>query len=148
MPSNFKHILLVDDNPNDIELTLAALEENHLATEVVVLRDGEEALDYMYRRGVFHLRAQGNPAVILLDLKLPKVDGMQVLEHLKSDEKLKTIPVVILTSSQEESDLIRSYRLGVNAYVVKAVEFSTFAQEIKGLGLFWALINHPPPAAP
>ena len=124
MASDIKPILLVDDNPNDIELTLAALEENHLANEVIVVRDGEEALDYMYRRGVFRLRAAGNPAVILLDLKLPKVDGMEVLEKLKSDDDLKQVPVVMLTASQEERDLLRSYKLGVNAYVTKPVSFS------------------------
>jgi CheY-like chemotaxis protein len=147
MASDIKPILLVDDSANDIELTLAALEENHLANEVVVVRDGEEALDYMYRRGVFRLRAEGNPAVILLDLKLPKVDGMQVLEQLKSDPALKQVPVVMLTASQEESDLLRSYKLGVNAYVSKPVAFDQFVNEIKGLGLFWAVINHPPPGS-
>lgn len=147
MPSDIKPILLVDDNTNDIELTLAALEENHLANEVVVVRDGEEALNYVYRRGVFRLRAEGNPAVILLDLKLPKIDGLEVLQQIKSDPDLKHVPVVMLTASREEADLLRSYKLGVNAYVVKPVDFAHFVQEIKGLGLFWAVINHPPPGS-
>lgn len=145
--AELKPILLVDDSANDIELTLAALAENHLANEVVVARDGAEALDYMYRRGIFRLRAEGNPAVILLDLKLPKIDGMQVLETVKRDDNLKQIPVVMLTSSQEERDLLRSYKLGVNAYVVKPVDFSEFVNEVKNLGLFWAVINHPPPGS-
>lgn len=145
--ADLKPILLVDDSSNDIELTLAALSENHLANEVVVARDGEEALDYLYRRGIFRLRSTGNPAVILLDLKLPKVDGMQVLEQVKKDEDLKQIPVVMLTSSQEEKDLLRSYKLGVNAYVVKPVDFTDFVSEVKNLGLFWAVINHPPPGS-
>ena len=147
MASDIKPILLVDDSPNDIELTLAALEENHLANEVIVVRDGQEALDYMFRRGVFRLRAEGNPAVILLDLKLPKVDGMEVLERLKSDADLKQVPVVMLTASSEECDLLRSYKLGVNAYVSKPVAFDQFVDEIKGLGLFWAVINQPPPGS-
>jgi CheY-like chemotaxis protein len=147
MASDIKPILLVDDNANDIELTLAALEENHLANEVVVVRDGQEALDYLYRRGVFRLRAEGNPAVILLDLKLPKVDGMEVLQQLKSDIELKQVPVVMLTASREECDLLRSYKLGVNAYVTKPVAFNQFVEEIKGLGLFWAVINSPPPGS-
>src|SRR5436853_7385155 len=112
--SELKRILLVEDSSNDIELTLAALEENHLANEVVVARDGVEALDYLYRRGIFKMRAPGNPAVVLLDLKLPKVDGMEVLKQLKSDAELKTVPVVMLTSSREEQDLLSSYNLGVN----------------------------------
>jgi len=137
-------ILLVEDNANDIELTFAALEENHLANEVVVVRDGEEALDYLYRRGIYKLRAEGNPAVVLLDLKLPKVDGLQVLEKVKSDPDLKSIPVVMLTSSREEVDLVTSYGLGVNAYVVKPVDFSEFVGALKKLGMFWAVINQPP----
>jgi CheY-like chemotaxis protein len=139
-----KRILLVEDNVNDIEMTLAALEENHLANEVVVVRDGEEALDYIYRRGVFRLRAEGNPAVVLLDLKLPKVDGLEVLEKLKTDPAMKALPVVMLTSSREEKDLVRSYNLGVNAYVVKPVDFFEFVNALKELGLFWAVINQPP----
>lgn len=139
-----KRILLVEDNVNDIEMTLAALEENHLANEVVVVRDGEEALNYIYRRGVFKLRAEGNPAVILLDLKLPKIDGLEVLERLKTDPAMKALPVVMLTSSREEKDLVKSYNLGVNAYVVKPVDFYEFVSALKELGLFWAVINQPP----
>ncbi len=145
--ANLKPILLVDDNLNDIELTLAALAENHLANEVVVTRDGEEALDYLYRRGIFKLRAEGNPAVVLLDLKLPKVDGLEVLEKIKGDDRLRTVPIVMLTSSREERDLVKSYRLGVNAYVVKPVDFTDFVEVIKEMGLFWAVINQPPPGS-
>ncbi|MDE3058834.1 MAG: response regulator [Bacteroidota bacterium] len=141
---SLKSILLVEDNIRDVELTLAALAEYNLANEVIVTRDGEEALDYMYRRGNFRLRAAGNPAVVLLDLKMPKVDGLAVLQQMKSDEELKTIPVVMLTSSREEQDLMRSYKLGVNAYVVKPVNFQQFVDAIKRLGVFWALINEPP----
>jgi CheY-like chemotaxis protein len=145
--ADLKRILLVEDNPNDIELTLAALEENHLANEVVVARDGVEALDYLYRRGIFKMRAPGNPAVVLLDLKLPRVDGLQVLKQLKSDADLRTVPVVMLTSSREEQDLLASYNGGVNAYVVKPVEFGDFVQALNRLGLFWAVINEPPPGS-
>ncbi|HEX6467420.1 MAG TPA: response regulator [Terriglobales bacterium] len=145
--ADLKPILLVDDNLNDIELSLAALAENHLANEVVVVRDGEEALDYLYRRGIFKLRAEGNPAVVLLDLKLPKVDGLEVLERLKNDDHLRTVPVVMLTSSREERDLVKSYHLGVNAYVVKPVDFKDFVEVIKEMGLFWAVINQPPPGS-
>ncbi|MBV9386722.1 MAG: response regulator [Chroococcidiopsidaceae cyanobacterium CP_BM_ER_R8_30] len=141
-----KRILLVEDSPNDIELTLAALEENHLANEVVVVRDGEEALDYLYQRGVFRLRMVGTPVVVLLDLKLPKVDGLEVLAQLKSDPAMRVIPVVVLTSSREEQDIVRSYNLGVNAYVVKPVNFQEFVNAIRELGLFWAVINQPPPS--
>lgn len=144
---DLKRILLVEDSPNDVELTLAALAENHLANEVVVVRDGEEALDYLYRRGIFKLRMEGNPVVVLLDLKLPKVDGLEVLSQLKSDITLRRIPVVMLTSSREEQDLIQSYDLGVNAYVVKPVDFHEFVDAIKEVGLFWAVVNQPPPGA-
>lgn len=140
-----KRILLVEDSPNDIELILAALAENCLANEVVVVRDGEEALDYLYRRGVFKLRMEGNPVVVLLDLKLPKVDGLEVLAQLKSDPDLRVIPIVVLTSSREEQDLINSYNLGTNAYVVKPVDFHEFVNAIQELGLFWAVVNQPPP---
>ena len=140
-------ILLVEDDPNDVELTLTALEEYQLVNEVVVARDGEEALDYLYRRGGFERRADGNPAVVLLDLKLPKVDGLEVLQQVRADEKLKMIPVVVLTSSHEERDLVASYRLGVNAYVVKPVDFHEFVNAVKDLGGFWALINEPPPGS-
>jgi CheY-like chemotaxis protein len=145
--SELKRILLVEDSANDVELTLAALAENLLANEVVVVRDGEEALDYLFRRGMFRMRAPGHPAVVLLDLKLPKVDGLQVLEAIKTDPQLRQVPVVMLTSSREEPDLVKSYSLGVNAYVVKPVEFDAFAKALKELGLFWAVINEPPPGS-
>ena len=145
--NDLKRILLVEDTPNDIELTLSALEENNLANEVVVVRDGAEALDYLHKRGVFKLRSPGHPAVVLLDLKLPKVDGLEVLEAVKSNPELRSIPVVMLTSSREEQDLVRSYNLGVNAYVVKPVDFGDFATALKELGLFWAVINEPPPGS-
>ena len=139
--------MLVEDDPNDVELTLTALEEYHLANEVVVARDGEEALDYLYRRGSFATRSNDNPAVLLLDLKLPKVDGLEVLQRVKTDENLKIIPVVVLTSSHEEKDMVASYRLGVNAYVVKPVDFHEFVNAIRELGFFWAIINEPPPGS-
>lgn len=140
-------ILLVEDDHKDIELILSALAENRLANEVQVVRDGEEALDYLYRRAQFRLRHPGNPAVVLLDLKLPKIHGLDVLKQIKSDERLKTIPVVILTSSTEAPDLEQSYDLGVNAYVVKPVEFAQFVTALKQIGLFWAVINEPPPGS-
>jgi CheY-like chemotaxis protein len=140
-------ILIVEDDPKDVELTLTALEEYNLANEVVVTRDGEEALDYLYCRGTFAARTNDNPAVLLLDLKLPKVDGLEVLQQIKSDEKLKMIPVVVLTSSREERDMVASYKLGVNAYVVKPVDFHEFVNAIKELGIFWAVINEPPPGS-
>lgn len=139
-----KRILYAEDNQNDVELTLEALTEHNLANEVVVVSDGAEALDYLYRRNKFKARNVGHPAVVLLDLKLPKVDGLEVLRTLKSDPDLKMIPVVILTSSREENDLVRSYELGVNAYVVKPVAFQQFLEAVKSLGIFWALINEPP----
>ena len=140
-------ILIVEDDPRDVELTLTALEEYNLANAVVVTRDGQEALDYLYRRGQFHARSDGNPAVMLLDLKLPKVDGLEVLKQVRSDEHLKMIPVVVLTSSHEEKDMMRSYKLGVNAYVVKPVDFHEFVNAVKELGVFWAVINEPPPGS-
>lgn len=140
-------ILLVEDDPKDTELTLTALEEYNLTNEVVVTADGEQALDYLYCRGKFQTRTNGNPAVLLLDLKLPKVDGLEVLQLVKSDEKLKMIPVVVLTSSREERDMVASYKLGVNAYVVKPVDFHEFVNAIKELGVFWAIINEPPPGS-
>jgi CheY-like chemotaxis protein len=139
------HILLVDDSPRDIELALDALQAYTLANEVVVLRDGAEALDYLYRRGEYAARANGQPAVILLDLKMPKVDGLEVLRQVKSDAKLKVIPVVVMTSSSEEQDLIDSYQLGVNAYVVKPVKFHEFVGAVKQVGGFWGVFNKPPP---
>ena len=145
--SELGRILIVEDDPKDVELTLTALEEYNLANEVVVTRDGEEALDYLYCRGNFKMRTSDNPAVLLLDLKLPKVDGLEVLQQIKSDEKLRMIPVVVLTSSREERDMVASYRLGVNAYVVKPVDFHEFVNAIKELGIFWAVINEPPPGS-
>ncbi|MBC8113465.1 MAG: response regulator [Candidatus Saccharimonas sp.] len=142
--TELRRILLVEDDPRDVELTLAALAENHLANEVVVVRDGQEALDYLRRQGVFKMRAEGNPAVVLLDLKLPKVDGQEVLAQIKGDAQLQVIPVVMLTSSRQERDLVASYRTGVNAYVVKPIDFSEFQRSVKELGLFWAVINESP----
>ena len=140
-------ILMVEDDPKDVELTLTALEEYNLANEVVVTRDGEQALDYLYCRGEYKTRSSGNPAVMLLDLKLPKVDGLEVLKQIKSDGELRMIPVVVLTSSKEEKDMVASYKLGVNAYVVKPVDFHDFVNAIKELGVFWAVINEPPPGS-
>src|SRR6266542_3528053 len=142
-----KSILLAEDNPKDVELTLTALAENHLANEVVVARDGEEALDYLLRRGRFALRAEGNPAVVLLDLKMPRMDGLEVLRRIKSDDTLKTVPVVMLTSSREERDLVESYRLGANAYVVKPVGFEQFVDAVREIGVFWALLNERAPGS-
>ncbi|WP_273035424.1 response regulator [Massilia timonae] len=142
-----KPILLVEDNPHDLELTLIALSKSQLANEVVVVRDGAEALDYLHRRGEFAERQQGSPAVILLDLKLPKVDGLEVLKEIRNSEGLKSVPVVMLTSSKEEQDVVRSYQLGVNAYVVKPVEFNEFVRAIGDLGIFWAVLNEPPPGS-
>jgi CheY-like chemotaxis protein len=142
-----KPILLVEDNPRDLELTLIALERSQLANEVVVLRDGAEAIEYLSGTGAFEDRAPGNPAVVLLDLKLPKVDGIQVLQEIRSQPALKSIPVVMLTSSREEQDLLRSYALGVNAYVVKPVNFQEFVSAIADLGVFWAVLNEPPPGS-
>jgi CheY-like chemotaxis protein len=142
---DLKSILLVEDNPNDAELTLMALQEHNLANKVEWVKDGVEALDYLYRRGAWEGRPAGNPVLIMLDLKLPRIDGREVLQTVKGDPSLHTIPVVILTSSREESDLIESYNHGVNAYVVKPVEFKDFVPAVKELGAFWALINEPPP---
>ena len=147
MTNELGRILIVEDDPKDVELTLTALEEYNLANEVVVTRDGEEALDYLYCRGNFKMRTSDNPAVLLLDLKLPKVDGLEVLQQIKSDEQLSMIPVVVLTSSHEERDMVASYKLGVNAYVVKPVDFHEFVNAIKELGIFWAVINEPPPGS-
>jgi CheY-like chemotaxis protein len=147
MMIEIKRILLVEDNPNDVELTLEALAQHNLANSVVVARDGEEALDYLYQRGNFATRSPGNPVVILLDLKLPKVDGHEVLRRIRSDDNLKLIPVVILTSSREETDLVQGYRNGANAYVVKPVDFHEFLDAMKSLGVFWAVLNEAPSSA-
>jgi CheY-like chemotaxis protein len=138
-------ILLVEDDPNDVELTLSALSGNNIINEISVVRDGAAALDYLYERGKYEGREPGNPALILLDIKLPKLDGLEVLENIKRDARTRTIPVVMLTSSREEQDLVKSYDLGVNAYVVKPVEFSGFVQAVREIGLFWAVLNQPPP---
>ncbi|MEA3162605.1 MAG: hypothetical protein QOE88_423 [Verrucomicrobiota bacterium] len=143
--ANIKNILLVEDDSKDVELTMAALEENHLANRIVVLENGEEALDYLYERGNFEKRSGGNPIVVLLDNKMPKVNGLEVLKTIKADENLKIIPVVVLTSSRETPDLVEFYKHGVNAYVVKPVDFADFMNVIKHLGIFWAAINEPPP---
>jgi CheY-like chemotaxis protein len=145
--NGLRRILMVEDDPKDVELSLTALEEYNLANEVVVVRDGSEALDYLHRRGNFKARPSGNPALLLLDLKLPKVDGLEVLQQIRGDDGLKLIPVVVLTSSREEKDMVTSYRLGVNAYVVKPVDFHQFVNAVKELGVFWALINEPPPGS-
>lgn len=145
--TELKRILLVEDSKKDVELTLAALAENRLANEVVVARDGAEALDYLRQTGKFAGRAPGLPAVVLLDLKMPKVDGLEVLREMKADPQLKKVPVVMLTSSREEQDLVKSYELGVSAYVVKPVDFKQFVQTVRELGLFWAVINEPPPGS-
>lgn len=142
-----KPILLVEDNPNDLELTLVALERSQLANEVIIARDGAEALDYLNSRGKYEGRLAGNPAVVLLDLKLPKVDGLEVLRHIRESATLRSQPVVMLTSSREEQDLLRSYQLGVNAYVVKPVDFKEFVRAIADLGMFWAVLNEPPPGS-
>jgi CheY-like chemotaxis protein len=144
MMDSLKRILLVDDSPRDTELALAALEEHHLANEVVALGDGAEALDYLYRRGAYAGRSTSQPAVILLDLKMPRVDGLEVLRTIKNDPALKKIPVVVMTSSREESDQIRSYQLGTNAYVVKPLKFQEFVDAVMRVGVFWALLNQSP----
>ena len=140
-----KRILLAEDDANDAELTLAALGEHRLANDVVHVRDGAEALDYLLRRSRYEARPNGNPAVVLLDLKMPKVDGLEVLRRMRQVESLREIPVVVLTSSREEQDIVDSYHLGINAYVVKPVAFEEFITAVKHLGLFWAILNEPPP---
>jgi two-component system response regulator len=140
-----KRILLVDDSPRDTELAVDALEFHNLANGIITLRDGAEALDYLFRRGPFADRADAHPAVILLDLKMPKVDGLEVLRQIKSDAELRVIPVVVMTSSREEQDLVKSYQLGVNAYVVKPVKFQEFVEAVRQVGAFWALLNEPSP---
>lgn len=138
-------ILLVEDNPKDIELTLEALAEHNLANQVTVVKDGVEAMEYLRYEGKYKMRKQRNPAVILLDIKMPRMDGIEVLQAIRSDNKLKTLPVVILTSSREEPDLKRSYEFGVNAYVVKPIDFKEFIDAVKQVGVFWAVINELPP---
>ena len=140
-----KRILLVDDSPRDTEMTINALQQYNLANEIKALRDGAEALDYIYRRGEFATRQESDPAVILLDLKMPRVDGLEVLRQLKADPKFKMIPVVVMTSSREDHDLNKCYELGVNAYVVKPLSFQEFIEAVRSLGAFWAVLNEPPP---
>ena len=144
-PLHIHTILLAEDDPRDAELTLAALEGHDLANKVAVVGDGAEALDYLYRRGKYEGRTGGDPAVVLLDNHMPKVNGLEVLKAMKTDERLKLIPVVVLTSSRETADLIEFYKHGVNAYVVKPVDFSEFMNAVKQLGIFWAVVNEPPP---
>jgi CheY-like chemotaxis protein len=144
---NIKIILMAEDDPRDVELTLAALEEYNLANKVLVVHDGEQALDYLYRRGKYKTRAGNDPVLVLLDLKMPKVNGLEVLKAIKADEHLKIIPVVVLSSSRETPDLVECYKHGVNAYVVKPVDFAEFMKAVKQLGVFWALVNEPPPLA-
>jgi CheY-like chemotaxis protein len=140
-----KRILLAEDDPKDVELTISALAENDLANEIMVVRDGADALDYLYRRGAFAGELGENPAVVVIDLKMPRKDGMEVLKQLKSDRDLRVIPVVVLTSSRESQDLHHCYELGANAYVVKPVKFSEFVDVVRNLSVFWASVNEPPP---
>lgn len=142
-----KRILLVEDSLLDAEMTLKALDTHHLANEVLHVRDGAEALDFLYRRGEFAARTNGQPAVVLLDLKMPRVDGLEVLRRMKGEHGLRTIPVVIMTSSREDKDLQAAYSLGVNAYVVKPVRFEAFVDAVKQVGAFWAVLNEPPPGS-
>jgi CheY-like chemotaxis protein len=144
--ATLKRILLAEDSERDVELTLNAL-ENKLANEVAVVRDGAEALNYLFRKEQYANNPDGLPVLVLLDLKMPKVDGMEVLRQIKADPRLRTIPVVMMTSSREEQDLVRSYELGVNSYVVKPVQFQEFVDSVKQLGVYWALINEPPPVS-
>ncbi|NIA13612.1 MAG: response regulator [Nitrospiraceae bacterium] len=140
-----KRILLVEDDPRDIELTIEAFETHSLANEIMIAHDGAEALDLLQRRGKFETMPGGNPALILLDLKMPKVDGLEVLRAVRADDNLKLIPVIVLTTSREERDIIESYNLGVNAYVLKPVGFEEFVEAVREIGLFWAVLNEPPP---
>lgn len=148
MTSDYPEILLAEDDPNDVELTLQALAQHNLANRVTVAKDGVEALGYLRREGSYAGRTRGNPAVVLLDIKMPRKDGLEVLREIRQDPDLRTTPVVILTSSREEQDIIISYDLGVNAYVVKPVGFQDFMKAIESLGVFWALINERPPRGP
>jgi CheY-like chemotaxis protein len=142
---NEVEILLVEDNPNDVELTLRALKKHNLTNKVHVVKDGAEALEYIFANGAYaHRKVEHHPKVILLDLKLPKVDGLEVLRQLKSDERTKIIPVVVLTSSKEEKDIVKSYRLGANSYITKPVDFDKFVNSVSELGLYWLLLNEPP----
>ena len=145
MPIELRTILLAEDNPKDLELTLEALAEHKLANQVVVVKDGVEAMEYLRCEGNFKLRRPGKPAVLLLDIKMPRMDGLEVLRAIRSDPALKTLPIVMLTSSREEQDLIKSYELGINAYVVKPVDFKDFIEAVKHIGLFWAVVNELPP---
>ena len=147
MTNGLKRILMVEDDPRDVELIITALEEHNLANEVVVAKNGEEALDYLFYRENFQLRPNGNPVLVLLDLKMPKVNGLEVLRQIRNDDKLKMIPVVVLTSSREEKDWIESYKLGINGYVIKPVDFHEFVDAVRDLGVFWALVNEPPPGS-
>jgi len=144
MNAEVKRILIVDDSPKDVELTVAALAENNIANDIIVAEDGEEALDYLYKRGKF-AKTDGFPAVILLDIKMPKMNGMEVLKHIRSNPQFRLIPVIMVTSSREERDLVDSYKLGANSYVVKPVDIVQFINSIKILGQYWAVINQPPP---
>jgi CheY-like chemotaxis protein len=144
MKTTLKRILLVEDKAKDIELALEALQEHRLANEIIVVRDGVEALDYLYARGKFEGRSDGSPAVVLLDIKMPRMSGLEVLRRVKADPELKKVPIVMLTSSREEPDLAAAYELGVNAYVVKPVEFQAFTDAVKQVGAFWAVLNELP----
>ncbi len=141
-----KTILLAEDNPQDVELTIEALAEHNIANDVVAVKDGVEAMEYLNCEGQFKNRKKGNPAVLLLDIKMPRMDGIEVLEAIRKNENLKTLPVVMLTSSREEPDLIKCYALGVNAYVVKPVDFKDFLNAVKHIGIFWAMLNEQPPS--
>ena len=147
MMVEIRTILFAEDNPRDVELTLEALEDHNLANNVIVVRDGVETIDYLRCEGKYKQRISGNPAVLLLDIKMPRMDGLEVLKAIRGDDKLKTLPVVMLTSSREEQDMVRSYALGVNAYVVKPVDFKEFIEAVKQVGVFWAVINEVPPGS-
>ena len=147
MNKDVKKILIVDDSPKDVELAIAALAEKNLENEVVVAEDGVEALDYLFKRGKFAGCDNGNPAVIMLDIKMPRMNGIEVLRHIRSNLRFKYIPVIVVTSSREERDLVESYKLGANSYVVKPVDIIQFIEAIKDLGQYWAVTNQPPPAS-